>query len=109
MDTPYSYSKRGGARVGAICGTWPMGRIAISMGIVTVKVIGRSRTLSVADVLRVEPLRFISGYEGGPGVRLFFRGQLGEESVDFYSLSARSEVLAELKQAGFNVVEMPRS
>ena len=105
MEEPYSYSRRGGARVGSIDGTWPLGRIDIAKGTVTVGVMGSTRTLSVAEVLRVEPLGFFSDSAEGPGVRIFFKGAHWEEHVDFYSTSAWREVLAELRYAGFNIVE----
>lgn len=74
----------------------------------TVHVLWRSRTLSVAEVLRVESLGLFSEGEYGPGVRAFFRGKHWEEHVDFYSTIARQEILAELRQAGFYVVEADR-
>ncbi len=91
--------------MGSVDGTWPLGKIEITMGRVTVGVAGKARTLGVAEVLRVEPLGFFSTSADGPGVRIFFRGQHWEEYVDFYSLSAWREVLAELRYAGFNIVE----
>ncbi|HTU65866.1 MAG TPA: hypothetical protein VMF52_07950 [Steroidobacteraceae bacterium] len=108
MDPPIRYSRRGGACIGGFNGTWPFGKIEIREGAVTVRLLGARRTLTVAEVLRVEPLGFLAG-DDGPGVRIFCRGKFWDESVDFYSLSARDEVLAELKIAGFNVVDVPRS
>ena len=70
----------------------------------TVSVLGGRRTLSVADVLRVEPLGAFST-DGGPGVRIFFRGEHWEEHVDFYSMTARAEIIAKLRAAGFNALE----
>jgi hypothetical protein len=64
---------------------------------------GKSRTLGVAEVLRIEPLGLLSSGEGSPGVRIFFRGPHWEEFVDFYSLSGRGEVLGALAHAGFTV------
>ena len=107
METPYRYSRRGGASVGSTYASWPFGKIEITPGAVTVSVMGKSRTLRVAEVLRVEPLGHFSSMGGGPGVRLFFRGQHWEEHVDFNSMGAWREVLAELQYAGFNVVETP--
>jgi hypothetical protein len=107
VEEPHSYSRRGGARVGSLEASWPFGRIEIARGRVTVAVMGRRRTLSVAEVLRVEPVGWFTRQGGGPGVRIFFRGAHWEEYVDFYSMSAWREVLAELKQAGFNVPEPP--
>jgi hypothetical protein len=102
VDTPVSYSRRGGAAIGFLHGSWPLGKIVIENGAVTVSVMGRSRTLSVAEVLRVEPLGLRGG---GPGVRIVFRGKHWDEHVDFYSISAWREVLAELKNHGFTVVD----
>jgi hypothetical protein len=104
MDLPAGYSRRGGARVGYRSGSWPFGKIEIAGGFVTVSVLGGRRTLGVADVLRVEPLGAFST-DGGPGVRIFFRGKHWEEHVDFYSMTGRAEIMAELRAAGFNVVE----
>ena len=98
------YSQRGGAAVGSRCATWPFGRIEISADSVTVRVMGKAKTLRVAEVLRVEPLGWLATEEG-PGVRIFFRGQHWEEFVDFYSLTGQGEVLDELRNAGFKVVE----
>jgi hypothetical protein len=106
VDTPISYSRRGGAQVGGLRGSWPFGKIDIANGAVTVSVMGRSRTLTVAEVLRAEPLGFFKS-GGGAGVRIFFRGQHWEEYVDFHSMSAWREVLAELKYHGFTVREPP--
>lgn len=106
MDELESYSRWGGARVGAVNASWPLGKIEIAKGAATVSVMGRRRTLNVAEVLRVEPLGFFQAGEG-PGVRIFFRGQHWEEHVDFYSMSAWREVLAELKYHGFTVPELP--
>lgn len=103
-----SRSWRGGAAIGALHATWPFGKIEIVDGSVTVRVLCRSRTLSVAEVLRVESLGFFGGGEDGPGVRVFFRGKHWEEHVDFYSSTAPQAILADLKQAGFNVVESGR-
>ena len=108
MDSPVYYSRRGGAKVGSLSATWPFGRIEISQGSVTVRVMGAAKALSVAEVLRVQPLGFFAT-DGDAGVRIFFRGKHWEEYVDFYSMSARREVLAELRQAGFNVEEPPGS
>jgi len=104
METPAGYSRRGGAHVGYRSGTWPFGKIEIAGGTVTVSVLGGRRTLSVADVLRVEPLGAFST-DGGPGVRIFFRGEHWEEHVDFYSMTARAEIIAKLRAAGFNALE----
>jgi hypothetical protein len=101
-----SYSRRGGAAIGGLQGSWPFGKIEIADGAVTVSVMGRRRTLTVAEVLRVEPLGFFSP-GGSTGVRIFFRGQHWDDYVDFYSLSAWREVLAELKHHGFTVQEPP--
>ena len=98
------YSQRGGAAVGSRCATWPFGRIEISADSVTVRVMGKAKTLRVAEVLRVEPLGWLATEEG-LGVRIFFRGQHWEELVDFYSLTGQGEVLDELRNAGFKVVE----
>ena len=46
--------------------------------------------------------------EEGPGVRVYFRGKHWEEHVDFYSTTARQEILTELMLAGFKVVEPDR-
>ena len=105
MNTPIQFSKRGGAQVGSVHGSWPFGKIEISNSSVTVRVLGKSRTLTGAEVLRVEPLGFFAESEGGPGVRIFFRAEHWEEFVDFHSLSAHREILEVLKQAGFKVVE----
>jgi len=107
VNTPVSYSRRGGAKVGAVSATWPFGKIEVANGAVTVSVMGRRRTLTVAKVLRAEPLGFFSNSSDGPGVRIFFRGQHWEEYVDFYSSSGWREAFAELRVAGFNVVEPP--
>ena len=107
MDPLRPYARRGGAQVGALHASWPLGKIEIANGAVTVSVMGRRKTLNVAEVLRVEPLGFFQAGEG-PGVRIFFRGQHWEEHVDFYSMSAWREVLAELKYHGFTVPEPPR-
>ena|SRR6187402_1482216 len=98
------YSRRGGAAVGIRSATWPFGKIEISADSVTVSVIGKAKTLRVAEVLRVEPLGWLATEEG-PGIRIFFRGQHWEEFVDFYSLTGQGEVLDELRNAGFKVVE----
>ena len=98
------YSQRGGAAVGSRCATWPFGRIEISADSVTVSVIGKAKTLRVAEVLRVEPLGWLPT-EVGPGVRIFFRGQHWEEFVDFYTTIGQGDVLDALRNAGFNVVE----
>jgi hypothetical protein len=108
VDSLNSRSWRGGAAIGALHATWPFGKIGIVDGSVTVRVLRRSRTLSVAEVLRVESLGLFSEGEYGPGVRVFFRGKHWEEHVDFYSTTARQEILAELKLAGFKVVEPDR-
>ena len=107
MDAPFTWSRRGGAKVGSLEATWPFGRIEIANGSVTVRVMGRRKTLSVAEVLRVEPLGFFSTSGDGPGVRIFFRAQHWEEYVDFYSIGGWREALDALKFAGFNVVEPP--
>jgi len=98
------YSRRGGAQIGVMNATWPFGKIEISEGSVTVRLLGKARTLSVAEVLRVEPIGVLVA-EDGPGVRIFFRGQHWEEFVDFYTMIGQGDVLDELKSAGFNVVE----
>ena len=98
------YFRRGGAAVGSRSATWPFGKIEISADSVTVSVIGKARTLRVAEVLRVEPLGWL-GTEEGPGVRIFFRGQHWEEYVDFYTTIGQGDVLDALRNAGFNVVE----
>jgi hypothetical protein len=104
MSSVY-YSRRGGASVGARYGTWPFGKIEISDGSVTVRVWpGSSRTLGVADVLRVESVSAFSTSSDGAGVRIYFRGKHWEEYVDFYSVFAQREVLVALVNAGFNVV-----
>ena len=95
MNSPIAYSRRGGAVVGSRFASWPFGKIEIS---------GESVTLGVAEVLRIQPLGFIAS-EQGPGVRIFFRGEYCEEFVDFYSISGWREAFAELRYAGFNVVE----
>jgi hypothetical protein len=105
MSIPIQFSKRGGAQVGSVHGSWPFGKIEISNSSVTVRVLGKSRTLTEAEVLRVESLGFFASSEGGPGVRIFFRAEHWEEFVDFHSLSAHREILEVLKQAGFNVVQ----
>jgi hypothetical protein len=104
VNAPIGYSRRGGASIGWRTGSWPFGKIEISPGSVTISVLGKSRTLRVAEVLRVESFGFLTAEEG-PGVRIFFRGQHWEEFVDFYSFFGRDDVLDELKKAGFNVVE----
>ena len=98
------YSRRGGAAVGSRSATWPFGKIEVSADSVTVSVIGKAKRLSVAEVLRVEPLGWLPT-EVGPGVRIFFRGQHWEEYVDFYSTMGQGDVLDALRNAGFNVVE----
>jgi hypothetical protein len=98
------YSRRGGASVGIRSATWPFGKIEISADSVTVSVIGKARTLRVAEVLRVEPLGWLATEEG-PGVRIFFQGQHWEEYVDFYTTIGQGDVLDALRNAGFNVVE----
>ena len=102
------YSRRGGAAVGILSASWPFGKIEISADSVTVRVMGKARTLRVAEVLRVEPLGWLATEEG-PGVRIFFRGQHWEEFVDFYSTTGQGDVLDELRNAGFKVVEKPAS
>ena len=69
---------------------------------------GKSRTLRVAEVLRVKSLGHFSS-AGGKGVRIVFRGKHREEAVDFLSGSAQQQILALLARAGFNVVEAKRS
>ena len=108
MDTPIYYSRRGGACIGSQFASWPFGKIEISAGSVAVSIMSKTQTLRVAEVLRVEPLGFFAAQEG-PGVRIFFRGQQWEDHVDFYSTSARDEVLSVLKHVGFNVVDKPGS
>lgn len=108
MSSPISYSQRGGAAIGSRSASWPFGKIEISPGSVTVSVLGKAKTLGVAEVIRVESLGLLRTEEG-PGVRIFFRGQHWEEFVDFYSFSGWGDVLDELKNAGFNVVEEARS
>ena len=98
------YSRRGGAAVGSRSATWPFGKIEIAADSVTVSVIGKAKTLRVAEVLRVEPLGWLPT-EVGPGVRIFFRGQHWEEFVDFYTTIGQGDVLDALRNAGFNVVE----
>jgi len=98
------YSRRGGAAVGSRSATWPFGKIDVSADSVTVSVIGKAKRLSVAEVLRVEPLGWLPT-EVGPGVRIFFRGQHWEEYVDFYTTIGQGDVLDALRNAGFNVVE----
>ena len=98
------YSRRGGAAVGTRSATWPFGKIEILADSVTVSVIGKAKTLRVAEVLRVEPLGWLATEEG-PGVRIFFRGQHWEEFVDFYTTIGQGDVLDALRNAGFNVVE----
>jgi len=106
--SPIHYSRRGGAAVENRYATWPFGKIEISADSVTVSVLGKAKTLRVAEVLRVEPLGWLAAAEGR-GVRIFFRGQHWEEFVDFYSLTGQGEVLVELRSAGFNVVEKSAS
>lgn len=108
MDSPVYYARRGGALVAGRFASWPFGKIEISGEAVTVRVMGKAKTLRVAEVLRVEPLGLFSS-EGGAGLRIFYRGQHWEEYVDFYSRPGRDEILAELRRAGFNVVEPPSS
>jgi hypothetical protein len=102
------YCRRGGAAIGSISASWPSGKIEISADSVTVSVLGKAKTLRVAEVLRVEPLGWLSAAEGR-GVRIFFRGQHWEEYVDFYSMTGQRDVLLELRSAGFNVLEKPGS
>ena len=60
MDSPVYYSRRGGANVGSRTASWPFGKIEIAGDAVTVSVLGKSRTLRVAEVLRVESLGYFS-------------------------------------------------
>jgi len=98
------YSRRGGAAVGNRSATWPFGKIEISADSVTVSVLGKARTLSVAEVLRVEPLGWLAAEEG-PGIRIFFQGQHWEEFVDFYTMTGARNLLVELRNAGFKITE----
>jgi len=99
------YSRRGGAAVGSRSATWPFGKIEVSADSVTVSVIGKAKTLRVAEVLRVEPLGWLPT-EVGPGVRIFFRGQHWEEFIDFYTTIGQGDVLDAIRHAGITVVDM---
>jgi hypothetical protein len=106
MTTPIRFSKRGGAQVGSVLASWPFGKIEISNSSVTVRVLGKRLTLSIAEVLRVESLgHFTTNMARGAGVRIFFRGEPGEDFVEFYSTFGHGEVLNALKQAGCNVID----
>ncbi len=93
------YKQRGGAHVGAAFGTWPLGRLLVEPGKITVSVLFGRKSFSPAQIDRIE---LLAG--GAAGLRIFYRGPHWEEFVDFSANLFLKKLLPALAAAGFTEV-----